>query len=412
MQKLSPTECIEKATLQYQSFRPYLAAYQITVSNSSNRAGAKDKLQRMSNQDFINMSIDIYDELQRRKENSPDIPFLPVNPQLPANKNGARQKLATLAVSRFHLLCSDVMNEIETRFPIVVQRYEDKFGSDRILSNEKIRKSPTQRYEDARSRPNDYSAPQTKSFTPSPRQSSRQQASRQRSTDAALPSKNTSQRAGDRDVLRNGGANVNPNANKGSLDNLMSDLGNMMSFDNDTADQEPSWIKQKREYEAEISELKGQVSESMNMSLGKVADLETLVRTLKDEKNELELLVEKMSGEYAKLKDDHDWLVEDFENQKLISNDIRAEASNLLVEIKNLSKENDDLIEENRRLNQDLDSNYRGGDGVGMSKTLPSSQPQSQPAQQPNSSSSRLIISKARIDAFQQAMSDFLTCAK
>lgn len=75
------------------------------------------------------MSVDIFDELQRRKDNSPDIPFLPVDPNLAANKNAARQKLATLAVSRFHLLCSDVMQELETRFPVVVQRYEEKFGS-------------------------------------------------------------------------------------------------------------------------------------------------------------------------------------------------------------------------------------------------------------------------------------------
>lgn len=128
MLKLSPADCIEKATQQYNTFRPYLASFQITSTNSANRAGAKEKLSRMSNQDFINMSIDIYDELMRRKDGSPDVPFLPVNPNLPANKNGARQKLATLAVSRFHLLCSDVMSEIETRFPIVVQKYEEKYG--------------------------------------------------------------------------------------------------------------------------------------------------------------------------------------------------------------------------------------------------------------------------------------------
>lgn len=57
------------------------------------------------------------------------MPFLPVDPNLPANKNGARQKLATLAVSRFHLLCSDVMHELETRFPVIVHRFEDQFGS-------------------------------------------------------------------------------------------------------------------------------------------------------------------------------------------------------------------------------------------------------------------------------------------
>ena len=89
MLKLNNQQCEEIATSQYELFRPYLTNVQLASSSSANRQGAKDKLQRMSNQDFVNMSIDIYDELRRRKVNSPDVPFLPVNPALPANKNGA-----------------------------------------------------------------------------------------------------------------------------------------------------------------------------------------------------------------------------------------------------------------------------------------------------------------------------------
>jgi hypothetical protein len=39
-----------RAMKQYCLFRPYLASYQISVSNSSNRAGAKEKLGKMTNQ--------------------------------------------------------------------------------------------------------------------------------------------------------------------------------------------------------------------------------------------------------------------------------------------------------------------------------------------------------------------------
>lgn len=73
----------------------------------------------------------------------------------------------------------------------------------------------------------------------------------------------------------------------------------------------------------------------------------------------------------------------------------------MLGEIKNLSKENDELIEENNQLRQQLEQ----GESVSKGNAQRVNSPVSQ-------SSGGLVIGKDRVDAFQQSMSEFLSCAK
>ncbi|KAF8308269.1 hypothetical protein DL93DRAFT_2171228 [Clavulina sp. PMI_390] len=85
------------------------------------RAGAREKLTRLTRQQFQELSTDVYDELVRRKNNSTKseavVPFLPVRDEFHPKRNQARQKLATLPKPRFKDLSSDVFVELGRRYP-------------------------------------------------------------------------------------------------------------------------------------------------------------------------------------------------------------------------------------------------------------------------------------------------------
>ncbi|KAF8331355.1 uncharacterized protein EI90DRAFT_2972490 [Cantharellus anzutake] len=83
------------------------------------RASAREKLTRLTRQQFQELSTDVYDELVRRKNNSTknEVPFLPVRDDFHPKRNQARQKLATLPKSRFKDLSSDVFVELGRRYP-------------------------------------------------------------------------------------------------------------------------------------------------------------------------------------------------------------------------------------------------------------------------------------------------------
>lgn len=87
---------------------------------------ARDKLQRLTGVQFLELSTDVYDELKRREASA----RRPSNPNsqgpppylLPENnfhpkRNQARQKLSSLGPPRFRDLATDVFCELERRYP-------------------------------------------------------------------------------------------------------------------------------------------------------------------------------------------------------------------------------------------------------------------------------------------------------
>ncbi len=93
---------------------------------------AREKLVRLSKQQFNELSTDVYDELMRRQNTSSipedrialtsaDQPFLVPKENFHPKRNQARQKLATLPPGRFKELASDVLYEIERRYPVSVE---------------------------------------------------------------------------------------------------------------------------------------------------------------------------------------------------------------------------------------------------------------------------------------------------
>ncbi|KAG6920029.1 hypothetical protein DXG01_010097 [Tephrocybe rancida] len=93
----------------------YLAAYLARAAPNS-RAAARQKLTRLTSQQFHELSTDVYDELVRRQSEN-EVPFLPLRSDFHPKRNQARQKLATLPTTRFEDLSSDVYFELSRRYP-------------------------------------------------------------------------------------------------------------------------------------------------------------------------------------------------------------------------------------------------------------------------------------------------------
>ncbi|UZJ56293.1 hypothetical protein CBS101457_005613 [Exobasidium rhododendri] len=95
------------------------------------RTNAREKLTRLSQQQFTELSTDVYDELMRRINNAragTEMPHLAVREEFHPKRNQARQKLATLPKNRFKDLSSDVFFELERRFPYLRDEYRPEVG--------------------------------------------------------------------------------------------------------------------------------------------------------------------------------------------------------------------------------------------------------------------------------------------
>lgn len=111
----------------FRVLKAYLAPYISDEAGNLRASRAKDKLTRLSQVQFQELSTDVYDESIRReldrKRGGPGAPgndtpnfLLPKNTFHP-KRNQARQKLSTLPLERFRQLATDVFYELERRFP-------------------------------------------------------------------------------------------------------------------------------------------------------------------------------------------------------------------------------------------------------------------------------------------------------
>jgi len=88
---------------------------------------ARRKMTGLSNKVFEELAVDVYDEVDRRETDalwnkvesgsqaSVLVPFLPVNPDYSATRNQGRQKLARLTPQEFSALVVDVLKEVRRR---------------------------------------------------------------------------------------------------------------------------------------------------------------------------------------------------------------------------------------------------------------------------------------------------------
>lgn len=106
------------ARQHYEELQLFLGSH-LAREPANSRSSAREKLTRLTRQQFQELSTDVYDELIRRNNNSEtnEVPFLPVRDDFHPKRNQARQKLATLPKTRFKDLASDVFFELGRRYP-------------------------------------------------------------------------------------------------------------------------------------------------------------------------------------------------------------------------------------------------------------------------------------------------------
>ena len=131
---------LDIAKTHYTALRKYLASHLIKekLGISAQRQSARDKLVRLTQQQFQELSTDVYDELCRRLMNSPTVPFLPLKTEYHPKRNQARQKLATLPKSRFKDLASDVFAELSRRYPQFGKDWEAIHGDGEAVDDDNI----------------------------------------------------------------------------------------------------------------------------------------------------------------------------------------------------------------------------------------------------------------------------------
>ncbi|KAL2021436.1 hypothetical protein VTK56DRAFT_7189 [Thermocarpiscus australiensis] len=111
----------------YTSLKRFLSATSRDGNPKPPPNKARDKLQRLTGVQFLELSTDVYDELKRRELASRRPPNAPPGTGPPEyllpeenfhpKRNQARQKLSSLGAPRFRDLATDVFCELERRFP-------------------------------------------------------------------------------------------------------------------------------------------------------------------------------------------------------------------------------------------------------------------------------------------------------
>lgn len=107
----------------YQTFKEYTpqpAQTQITEKRAKTRA----RISLLSGPELVDMCVDVNDELQRRMQQ--ESPFLQANENHTPSKNKSRKDLSRIPAKGFSLLVGDLAGEIETRYPIVIDNYNDR----------------------------------------------------------------------------------------------------------------------------------------------------------------------------------------------------------------------------------------------------------------------------------------------
>uniref|UniRef100_A0A8D0DD60 G protein-coupled receptor kinase interacting ArfGAP 2b n=1 Tax=Sander lucioperca TaxID=283035 RepID=A0A8D0DD60_SANLU len=104
--------------------------YCVSLDLSEFAKAAKKKLQSLSNHQFEELAMDVYDEVDRRETDAvwlatqnhstlvtdtTVVPFLPVNPEYSSTRNQGRQKLARFSANEFATLVIDILTDAKRR---------------------------------------------------------------------------------------------------------------------------------------------------------------------------------------------------------------------------------------------------------------------------------------------------------
>ncbi|KAJ3222036.1 hypothetical protein HK099_002774 [Clydaea vesicula] len=359
-------QATELATKHYEGYRKYLQNH-VSSSTSARRAAQMEKMTRMSNQELIVMSINVFDEMNRRVR-TPQLLKLPPREDLSQKKNEERESLSVIHEKGFMQLTSDIKAQLEHRFPAVIQKFNVKYGiADDSQSKYTTRQSTpisvqnsarqsvsvNDKYRQSQIRAN--SNPISPPGSPmSPRRNVlNANENRGRSStpinenyypveDTSLvPSqRGTSFSGRNRSTDRDRYIPQSPKTLNSRITTSAS--SNQMKQDFQDAQQNETFDKQKNEYEQMIDELKEKVN-YLQLNNDKIIGLEDKILQQLREKQELNLIIDRLTQENDNFNDE-------IQNQMVLENDLRNEINSLVDELNSISNLNEELHGENSKL--------------------------------------------------------------
>ncbi|EPS42529.1 hypothetical protein H072_3518 [Dactylellina haptotyla CBS 200.50] len=145
----APLDNEHQVSRQHAALKALLEPYLKVDKNNVKANKARDKLLRLTQIQFQELSTDVYDELQRRQGTGDRLssasnvtkvgpasdlpegttPHLLPKTEFHPKRNQARQKLSTLPTARFRDLATDVFYELERRYPQFTGGSIDRTGS-------------------------------------------------------------------------------------------------------------------------------------------------------------------------------------------------------------------------------------------------------------------------------------------
>jgi len=304
--------------------KTHFLAFKEFLESQDNEAkrqrGAKEKLIKLTNQQFQELSTDVYDELMRRTYNSRDTECLQSQSEFQPKRNEARAKLAALSHTRYRDLSQDIYNEIQRRFPNIVAEAENNI--DNPADNAYNNMSPVNKN-------NGINSPKS---------------------------------------IQNDGTNQaqHQKINLAPLDNVMANLKEL-AVKNENQNQNASETSQVNE--AEIAELKkantllkskfDSLTEKYNTEKNRLEkELESVQETLTNRvKINEEQAVEysKLYNNYTQLQTDIKTLRSQTEVNEKITDELRQENDNQIEKINELTKKNETLENENKSLKEEIE---------------------------------------------------------
>jgi len=323
----------------YAAFKEFLES---PDNDSKRQIGAKEKLIKLTNQQFQELSTDVYDELIRRTYNARDTECLQSQSEFLPKRNEARQKLAALSPTRYRDLSQDIYNEIQRRFPEIVVEVENEKKENGFSPNGKMMDAPN----DSRQRLRG----------DSPNEPLSRSRSRSRSLQSGFPPQNNikSQQT------------PNQKINFAPLDDVMANLAKELAYKNDNENVAPVTSDG---VDLEVAELR-----KANINLKSKFD--SLTEKYSTEKNRLEKelesiqetltnrvkINEEQATEYSKLYNNYTQLQTDIKtlrsqsevNEK-ITDELRQENDNQIEKINELTKKNEQLENENKSLKEEIE---------------------------------------------------------
>ncbi|KAI8071492.1 hypothetical protein BC940DRAFT_270277 [Gongronella butleri] len=330
------------------------------------RASARQKLSRLSNLQFHELAMDVYDELMRRNLNDKYMPFLAVREEFHPKRNQARQKLATLSEDRFKDLASDVYFELIRRYPHIMDPDDERRPPMPAMPSNKMGGLPSPPPASAPPPP----ASQSTTIVPTKgtinveaisnkdysdddddqshfsRDSPGTNANTNGYHHQRQPSLPPNQRHPNKSSYHHGNVNSNKHEDE-SLDALMNDLGNMVSRSDDSGGNSP---RQQREYDQRIASMGKRIQqlekENQELLANKnsydTSENDRETASLKNRLNQLQEEYNRLDELYRKLERDH------HDQQEMVQT-VKQETTELMKEMSKLSKENDRLARDKEK---------------------------------------------------------------